>query len=74
MEVTSGGGMNKNRIREYREKNGFSQEDLAQLLGLDRSSIAKWESGENTPRTDRLIEMAKSFKCSIDELLGLKKV
>ena len=39
--------MNKNRIREYRKKNGFSQEDLAQLLGLDRSSIAKWESGEN---------------------------
>ena len=62
-----------NRIREYREKNGFSQEDLAQLLKLDRSSVAKWESGDNTPRTDRLIEMAKFFKCSIDELLGLRR-
>ena len=61
-----------NRIREYREKNGFSQEDLAQLLNLDRSSVAKWESGDSTPRTDRLIEMAKIFKCSIDELLGLR--
>ena len=58
-----------NKIREYRERYGLSQEELARRLGIDRSSVAKWESGCNTPRLAYLLELAKIFRCSVDELV-----
>ena len=62
-----------NKIREYRERHGLSQEELARRLGIDRSSVAKWESGCNTPRLAHLLKLAKIFRCSIDELVGVNK-
>ena len=61
-----------NRIREYRERHGLTQEELARRLKIDRSSVAKWESGCNTPRLAHLLELAKIFRCSIDELIDRK--
>ena len=71
MEVTGEAVMNK--IREYRERHGFSQEELARRLGIDRSSVAKWESGCNTPKVSHLLELAKIFCCPVDELVGLNE-
>ena len=62
-----------NKIREYRERNGLSQEELARRLGIDRSSVAKWESSCNIPRLAHLLELAKIFCCSVDELVESKK-
>ena len=62
-----------NKIREYRERYELSQEELARCLGIDRSSVAKWESGCNTPRLAHLLELARIFHCSVDELVGLKE-
>ena len=62
-----------NKIREYRERHGLSQEELARRLGIDRSSVAKWESGCNTPRLAHLLELAKIFRCSLDELISIKE-
>lgn len=62
-----------NKIREYRERHGLSQEELARRLGIDRSSVAKWESGCNIPRLTHLLELAKIFRCSVDELVESKK-
>lgn len=43
-----------NKIKEYRERHELSQEELARRLGIDRSSVTKWENGSNTPRLAHL--------------------
>lgn len=58
-----------NKIKEYRVRHGMTQEDLAQKLKLDRSSVAKWEVGENTPRLKHLLALSKIFQCTIEELV-----
>ena len=62
-----------NRIRELRQEKQLSQEELARLLGVDRSAVAKWETGTNLPRAEKLIMMARIFGCSVDELLASNK-
>ena len=56
------------QIREKREQKGLRQEDVAQALEVDRSTVAKWETGEAMPRSDKLPELAKILDCSIDDL------
>lgn len=58
-----------NRIRELRQKKQLTQEELARLLGVDRSSVAKWETGSNSPRMDKLLLLAKFLECSLDDLV-----
>ena len=53
--------MNKNtaeRLYEYRRANHFSQEELAEKIGVSRQAISKWERGESSPDTDNLIALA----------------
>jgi transcriptional regulator with XRE-family HTH domain len=38
-------------------------------MGIDRSAIAKWETGAAMPRADKLTELAKILGCTVDELL-----
>ena len=38
------------------------------MLNVDRSTIAKWETGEAMPRADKLPEIAKILGCTIDDL------
>jgi transcriptional regulator with XRE-family HTH domain len=58
-----------NRLVELRKKNGLSQEQLADKLGLSRQAISKWERAEASPDTDNLICLAKLYGVSLDELL-----
>lgn len=58
------------KIQVLREQAGLSQVDVARRLGLDKSTVCRWESGENVPRTDKLPILADLFGCSIDELYG----
>jgi transcriptional regulator with XRE-family HTH domain len=58
----------KEKLKELRIKNKLTQEQLAAVLKVDRSTIAKWETGEAMPRAAKLPELAKAFKCSIDEI------
>ena len=59
-----------NRLVELRKKNGYSQEELANKLGLSRQAVSKWERAEASPDTDNLICLAKLYNVSLDELLG----
>lgn len=59
-----------NRLAQLRKQNGYSQESLAEKLGLSRQAISKWERGESTPDTDTLIMLAKLYGVSLDELVG----
>jgi transcriptional regulator with XRE-family HTH domain len=57
------------RIRELRIAQKLSQQELATKLGIDRSTVAKWETGTHSPRTDKLRHLAKVLNCSLEELL-----
>lgn len=58
-------------IKALRIKNGFRQKDLARKLDVDRSTIAKWETGEAVPKTERLPKIAKVLSCTIEDLYTL---
>lgn len=57
-----------NIIAELRKKAGMTQLTLSQKLNVDRSTVAKWESGEVMPTADKLPRIAKVLHCKIDDL------
>lgn len=59
------------RIRELRDKAGFSQADLARKLDVTHSSVNAWKMGLSTPATQYIVEMCKLFHVSADYILGL---
>ena len=57
------------KIQARRKAMGLSQEDLAQLTGVSRQSVTKWETGQSAPDLDRLVEVADVLGVSLDFLL-----
>ncbi len=57
------------KIIEERKKNGWSQEELAEKLGVTRQSVSKWEGAQSTPDLNRLLDMSRLFGVSTDYLL-----
>lgn len=58
------------KLADLRKRNGYSQEALAEKLGISRQAVSKWERGESTPDTDTLIELSRLYSVSLDELVG----
>lgn len=61
------------RLQELRKMNGYSQEVLAEKLGVSRQSISKWERAESSPEIDNLMALAKIYGISVDDLLNTDK-
>lgn len=59
-----------NRLQKLRKEKGYSQEQLADALGISRQAVSKWERAESSPDTDNLICLAKLYGISLDELLS----
>lgn len=57
------------RLLKLRKENALSQEELGEKLNVTRQTVSKWELGETTPEMEKLIEMAKLFNVSTDELI-----
>ena len=57
------------KLSKLRKEQNYTQEQLAEILGVSRQSISKWESDIAYPETDKLIELGKIFDCSMDYLL-----
>lgn len=57
------------KISKLRKENNYTQEQLADILGVSRQAISKWESNLTYPETDKLIKMSDLFECSLDYLL-----
>ena len=57
------------KITELRKLSGWSQEELADKLGVSRQSVSKWEMAQSTPDMNRIVMMAKLFGVSTDYLL-----
>lgn len=58
-------------LRNLRKEKEYSQEYLAEKLGVTRQTISKWENGTAMPDLKKLIELADFFETSMDDLLGL---
>lgn len=60
------------KIKNLRERAGWTQSDVARMLGLSRSAVNAWEMGLSVPSTQYIVELAKSFDVSADYLLGIE--
>lgn len=57
------------KIMENRKKNGWSQEELAEKLGVSRQSVSKWESAQSVPDMKKILQLSEIFSVSTDYLL-----
>lgn len=61
------------KIKELREKAGYSQSMLAKELDVTRSSVNAWEMGLSTPTTQYIVALTKLFHVSADYILGIEE-
>lgn len=60
------------KLKMTRKMNHLSQEGLAEMLGVSRQAVSKWELGEGYPEVDKLLILSKKLNISLDSLLGGK--
>ncbi len=60
-------------LYDYRRQAGYSQNDLAQLLGVTNKAVSKWETGAAKPGTAVLRKLAAVYNISVDELFRNKE-
>ena len=57
------------KIIFLRKQQNWSQEELAEHLGVSRQSVSKWESGASVPELDRIVELCRLFGVTADALI-----
>ena len=60
----------KEILKDLREKNHLTQEEMAERLHVTRQAVSRWETGETQPNTDTLKLLSREFNVSINTLLG----
>lgn len=55
-------------ISAERKRQGFSQDDIAVLIGVSRQAVSKWEKGLSSPSTENMIKLAEILKVSVEKL------
>ena len=58
------------KIREYRQKKGLTQDSLAAELHISSQAISKWENGQTMPDINLLVPISKVLEISLNDLLG----
>lgn len=58
------------RLKELRLQHGFSQEELAEIIGIKQNSYSDWENGKCKPNYEKLEKIADFFGVSLDWLFG----
>lgn len=56
-------------MQNLRQAAGFTQQSFAAALGVDRSTVAKWEAGKAAPRVEMLPSIASLLHSSIEEIV-----
>lgn len=62
--------MLKDNLIMLRNLNGFSQEEIAEKVGISRQAYAKWESGATVPDVDKCAKLASVYGTTVDALLN----
>lgn len=60
------------RIKACRQQSGMSQEKVAELVGVSRQAVTKWETNQSAPSTENLFRLADIFGTTVDLLLPEK--
>lgn len=63
--------MRADRLKSYRVKRDFTQEQLALELNTDKKQINRWEKGESAPSAGKLADLSRVLNVSVDYLLGI---
>lgn len=58
------------KLQKLRAEYGYSQKQVAEKIKVSPSIVSGYETGERTPSTDVLLQLANIYKCSTDYLLG----
>jgi len=61
------------KLKELRKKNKLTQEKLAEILNIERSTIGKWETTTIVPQAEMLVRLSKLFNVTVDYLIGFDK-
>lgn len=62
--------MFSDNLMQLRKLNNMSQEELAEMVGVSRQTLSKWETGESLPDIEKSMLLAEIFKVSLDELVN----
>lgn len=57
------------KIIDLRKKSGWSQEDLAEKLGVSRQAVSKWEGAQSVPDLEKVLQMSRIFGVTTDYLI-----
>lgn len=57
------------RIQYLRKTKGFSQEELADKMGVSRQAVSKWESEQSMPDVEKIVTMSELFEVTTDYIL-----
>lgn len=57
-------------LKKLRKEKGLTQEDLAEYLSVSRRTVSRWETGNNLPDMDILIELADFYQVDLRELIN----
>ena len=57
-------------LQELRKEKGFTQEQLAERMGVARRTVSRWETGSNMPDLDILVELSDFYAVDIREILS----
>ena len=62
--------MLKDNLEMLRKLNGYSQEEIAEKIGVTRQAYAKWERGTTKPDVEKASQLAQVYGISLDRLMG----
>lgn len=60
------------KLKEFREKLNLNQREIAKMLNITQAYYWCWETGKNFPNAKQILELCKIFKCTPNELYGIK--
>lgn len=61
--------MDCNNLKLYRKRNGYTQEQIAEKIGVTRQTVAKWERGEAVPDIENIVALADVYGVTVDSLV-----
>ena len=64
--------MLKDTLRDLRKQNELTQQQVADVLSIDRSTYAYYETGKTSPDVQQLLQLAQIFKVTPNAMLGFK--
>lgn len=57
-------------LRELRERHKYTQEEIAEKIGVSRQAVAKWENGKTVPNINNCVALAELYEVNLDALVG----